>query len=492
MTIGYAPLLTWGGMIGIWAGLAPLTAVRVISLLSGLTTFTFTGLIGREVGGIRTALVACTLVAITPFFLVHDVIGIYDPLAEATVTAALFLQIRLARRPTLAGAMLLGIVLGAGVLTKPTTYPAIALLPFGLLVFDWSPAGRLHRLLRWIGGVGVALLITGGLYSIMKLSPYWHLYLRTSKALSAGPAAGMTSHTISAGLARPWHWLALNWPNDSSELAHYVTVSVLVATLLGFIVGLRRNPRMTTFVALWFFVPFGVVLLLTNTQYPRYMLVTVPPLLILAALGVVAAYDWINARTRTLLMRRVSVAVGATVLLLPAGVFDGRVLAAPTTAHYPGIDNVQYVTGGASLQPYKALDRELVGLTGSRPATIVLGEFTSAWFQLTFRNSPNIKFVDENSPSICASLYAVETQVPLRHRTDGLGWRPIQVFARPHHGTPTTLYEAVVPYNGHQAATPDELRAAIGGTDKDYDAYGNAHPCAHAWEQAWYDLHTSG
>ena len=83
MTIGYAPLLTWGGMVGIWAGLAPLTAVRVISLLSGLTTFTLTGLIGRELGGIRTALVACTLVAITPFLVVHDVIGIYDPLCRS-------------------------------------------------------------------------------------------------------------------------------------------------------------------------------------------------------------------------------------------------------------------------------------------------------------------------------------------------------------------------------------------------------------------------
>ena len=133
---------------------------------------------------------------------------------------------------------------------------------------------------------------------------------------------------------------------------------------------------MTTFVALWFLVPFGVILLLTNTQYPRYMLVAVPPLLVLAALGVVAAYDWINERARSRSIRRVTVTVAAAVLLLPAGVFDGRVLAAPTTAHYPGIDNIQCVTGGAALQPYKALNRELLGLTEGRPVTIVLGGFT--------------------------------------------------------------------------------------------------------------------
>jgi hypothetical protein len=66
------------------------------------------------------------------------------------------------------------------------------------------------------------------------------------------------------------------------------------------------------------------------------------------------------------------------------------------------------------------------------------------------------------------------------------------VYPRPRSGIPTTLYQAVVPYHGKEAATPDELRAAIGGTDADYDAFGHAHPCVGAWEQAWYALHQSG
>jgi hypothetical protein len=165
------------------------------------------------------------------------------------------------------------------------------------------------------------------------------------------------------------------------------------------------------------------------------------------------------------------------------------VVAAPTTARYPGLDENQYVTSGAALEPYKAVDRRLRDVAQGRPLTIALGGFTSSWFELDFRSEPNIALVPATAPPLCRALYAIETQVPLPGRSDGLAWRSFAIFPRPRHGVPTMLYEAAVPYRGRLVTTPDELRAAIGGSDSDFDAYGNAHPCVQQWEQAWYDLH---
>lgn len=491
MAIGRAPLFSWAGMVAVAAGLAPITAVRVVSLLSGLATFAISGLLGRELGGPRVGLTACALVAITPFLMVHDVIGIYDPLVTALVTAALYLQIRLAQRQGLADALLLGIALGCGALAKESAYIALALLPFGLLVFDWSPARRAERLARWVGGIALALLITWALYSLMKLSPLWNTYREQLRIQAGGAAAGYPTHTLTEGLKHPWRYLSSNWPGFGSDTWQYVTPTILLAAVIGFVHGVRRNWRLTALLAIAFAASYAAALIVTNEQVPRYLLTGIPPLLVLAAAGAVAAFDWLRASGRPAGRRRAIVAVAALLFVLPAAIFDGRVLAAPATARYPGFDDVQYVTGGAALEPYKRLDRDLDAVIQGRNVTIALGDFTSNWFDVAFRNDHNVTFVRATAPPLCTSLYAIETQVPLPARTDGLAWKPVRVYTRPRHGVPTTLYESVVPYHGRVAATPDELRSLIGGSDADYDAFGKAHPCVQAWEQAWYTLHPS-
>ena len=75
------------------------------------------------------------------------------------VAAAVLLAIRLARQPRLVTALLLGVVIGAGGLTKPTAWVAVVVLPFTLLLFDyasplrrrgsWSGSGTLPSRSRW-------------------------------------------------------------------------------------------------------------------------------------------------------------------------------------------------------------------------------------------------------------------------------------------------------------------------------------------------------
>ena len=64
---------------------------------------------------------AAGLYAVVPYFLVHDSIGLFEPLVTALALLALVLQLRLAEEPRLDLALLLGITLGAGLLAKERT-----------------------------------------------------------------------------------------------------------------------------------------------------------------------------------------------------------------------------------------------------------------------------------------------------------------------------------------------------------------------------------
>ena len=108
-----------------------------------------------------------------PFYVVHHGIGVYEPLVTLIVTAALYLQIEFARRPRLWVAGLLGAVLGAAVLTKLNTLPALALLPVSLLCFDWSGPGRRRRVTRWLRGAALvtAMVVVADL--LQRASSYY-------------------------------------------------------------------------------------------------------------------------------------------------------------------------------------------------------------------------------------------------------------------------------------------------------------------------------
>lgn len=482
------PLFIWVDMIFMYLGAGPWTAVRLTSLFSGLVTLCMCGLIGRELGGRRVGLAAAALAAVVPIFVVHDVIGIMDPLATAFVASALYLQIRLARSPRLADALLLGFALGGGLLTKSTTFPAIALLPAGLLAFDWSRAGRGRRVARWVGGVVLALLLAYGLYSVMKLSAQWNDYV--DRRGLVGVAEGQPAHSIGEGLAHPIRWLESNWSRYGSVLADYVSVPILVAAAIGAGLGLRRRSRLSGLILLWFVVPYAMVLLLTESAYPRYLLVGIPALLVLAASGTVAVFEWLWRLERQRL-RWAASAAAAAALATFALVFDARVLAHPDTARYPGIDDEQYVRSGAALLPYEKVAQELRRLADPGELTVAMGDFTSDYLQLELRNDTNIGFVRADRPEdACSALYAVETSVPLPERAAGFSWQRIVTYPRPRDGTPTLLYETAVLENGRAARTPDQLRTLVGGTDRDFDRYIAERPCVRAWYEAWFRLHS--
>src|SRR5690606_26916857 len=96
-------------------------------------------------------------------------------LVAAAATWALYLEVLLIRRIRLDIAMILGIVLGAGVLTKTNAFLSVYLIPTTAILFNFKSKDRVARFLRWCGFALVAVVMAYAIYSVLRLSPYFNI-----------------------------------------------------------------------------------------------------------------------------------------------------------------------------------------------------------------------------------------------------------------------------------------------------------------------------
>jgi 4-amino-4-deoxy-L-arabinose transferase-like glycosyltransferase len=364
------PTLPWFAIAWVKLGFSPLIAVRLVSVTSGLLTVGVVGLLGRELGGAAVGWAAAALCVVVPYFVVHDGIGIYEPLVTLIMATALYLQLRLARRPSLRLGVMLGLVLGAGILTKENTVPALALLPVSLACFDFSPSGRRRRLATWLGAAGIAGVMFIGGELILHLSPYYARQVACAKNPFCWPA-----QSLSGVLEDPFAVSGQAWVTYRSALIGYVTWPLLVAGLVGAVLAWRTRPRLTAVLLTWFIVPFVIALLFVRATAPRHVMYVLPPAIVMIAYAIVRVATWAR-RALTERTAAIGWTAGAALLLAPALIFDGRVLADPVLGPYPGVDNWQYVTGwpagsdwqgAADVIRHRGTGRQVVILTPLTP-----------------------------------------------------------------------------------------------------------------------------
>jgi hypothetical protein len=352
LEIGQGPVLIWLGALGVKLGLEPVPAIRMVSLASGLLTAGVIGLLGRYLWGSLVGWLAAGLSVVLPLFLVHDGIGLYEPLVTLIMVSALFLQIAMARRPSLWIAVALGLVLGVGVLTKQNTAPALLLLPASLLCFDWSSQQRRQRIVRWVAGVAVVGLLVLAADAVQRSSKYYEKREAATENLLIWPARSTTEV-----LEDPFGVLGDNLETYGPALVGYVTIPLLLATLLGALLAWRIRPRLPALLLAWSIIPLAIGLTFQLRPYPRHTMFLLPPAILLSAYALARAGQLAQER----LPRRavpVACAAGVALVLAPAVVLDARVLADPAGARYPGLDYWQYVAGWPAGGPWRdAADR---------------------------------------------------------------------------------------------------------------------------------------
>src|SRR3989338_2546059 len=87
---------------------------------------------------------------------------------------ALYLQILLIRHKRLDIALILGMVLGFGVLTKSSAFFAIYLIPFSFILSNFRNE-KIREIAKWVGLCLISVLMAYGFYSMLRLSPFFHI-----------------------------------------------------------------------------------------------------------------------------------------------------------------------------------------------------------------------------------------------------------------------------------------------------------------------------
>jgi Dolichyl-phosphate-mannose-protein mannosyltransferase len=399
-TISREPLLSWAGAVLVKLGFAPLTAMRWVSMLAGLATVGVVGLLGRTLGGRATGFVAAALCVVLPLFLVHDGIGIYEPLVTLIMALALYVELELARRPSLRTGAVLGVVFAAALLTKQNTLPAVVLLPISLMCFDFSPEGRRQRVKLWLGAVAISLLGVVLAEVLLRSSGYWPQYVR------ARSSAWYTVRSLSNVIHYPFNlFTRLAWGVFRDTMVGYVTIPLLIIGLFGAGLAARVRPRLLIVFLVWIVVPIAGAIFFTTYPFPRHFMYAMPPLIALIAFAAVRGYEFAAARVP----RRWWLAgFGALAILalVPAVVLDARVLADPSSVRYPSLDDWQYVTGKPAGSPWphvaalirqRAVGSRVVILTPNADPTVVrelLGFNPRYVFSYgSWRDGPSAQFI---------------------------------------------------------------------------------------------------
>ncbi len=396
------PLFTWLGIPWVKLGFNPLVAVRIVSVISGLLTVGVVGLLGHRLGGTAVGLVAAMLCVLLPFFVVHDGIGIYEPLVTLIMASALYAQIELARHPSLRWGALLGLVLAAGTLTKANTEPALVLIPVSLLCLDWSAVGRRRRVGTWLMAVAIAAVLVLGAEILLRSSHYWSQGLLLRK-LGIYPA-----RTVGQVLADPFNPAARQaWSVFRSALVGYVTLPLIALGGLGAAIAWRRRPRLTTVLVVWVLVPLAVAVLFAVHAYPRHVMYVLPGAVALMAYAAVQMAGWVRG---AMPIRRAAAvcAVAAAVVVAPAVVFDASVLAHPASFRYPSSDYFQYVTGQPAGGVWPALVQTIRRRAIGRQVVILTPQAEPFVLQLLLSSDPRYRVVSGESTLAASAQFAVD------------------------------------------------------------------------------------
>lgn len=278
LTDGKQPLFTWGAMAAMRVIHDPLLASRAISVVAGALSVVGLFLLGWELFASTTVgLLASLLYVLSPFALLYDRMALYDSLVATFFIWNTYLTVLFARYNRLDSALLLGLGVGVGLLNKTSAFFSLYLLPFSLLLFDFRPANRTKRFLKFIGLSLVVVVLSVCIYSILRLSPYFYI-IAQKDALFVYPLKEWIRH--------PFEFFLGNWHGLFDWLTFYVTVPLFA---LGVFTMIEKGKwlREKLFLLLYFILPFTALALFGRTLYPRYILFMVMPLFLLISWGII-------------------------------------------------------------------------------------------------------------------------------------------------------------------------------------------------------------
>ena len=311
---GKHPLFMWLTAISLQGIDDPLLAGRVVSVISGLASLLAIFLLGRMLYSERIAWVACWIYLLCPFTFFFDRLALVESLLCATALWTTWAALKLAHGEWQGprAYFILGTLAGLSFFTK-----AGALLFFPVIFFIlvlWKMPKR-SEFMRSLSGT----ILGAGLWIVplMLFGKEIGFFSRTT--LMQLPQIFISPGELSAF---PWQHWGNNFLAMTGFYISYLTLPLCLVLCLGTVIAIRNKSRADLTLMFWAFLPPVLILLFTKGFYSRYLLLFVPPLILLSARSCVELGEFISRRWTSHSTKNIW-STGAIALVLITMLSDG-------------------------------------------------------------------------------------------------------------------------------------------------------------------------
>ena len=277
---GKQPLFMWLMIAFLPFFSDPLLAGRMLSILSGLASliglFLLTYYLFKSR---RAALITILFYTLIPYTFFFDRMALVDSLLLAFGIWTLFLSALLVEHQRIDLAILTGIVLGGGLITKSPALFFVILIPTTALLMKFkkkiSTAGG--QTLKLVGLWFIVYLFAFAIYNLLRLGPEFQMIALRNKDYV---------FSISEILSHPHDPLLIHLKDAIDWFPNLFTLPILIVSGLGLVISLinRNKWRIILLLLAWFLIPLLAQSAVAKVFTPRYLLYTIFPLFIFAAL----------------------------------------------------------------------------------------------------------------------------------------------------------------------------------------------------------------
>lgn len=268
---GKQPLFMWLIIPALKLFNDPVIAGRIISIFSGFGTVigiaTLSYLLTRN---LVISSLSYLLYSLTPFFVFFDRMALVDSLLSMFGIWSLVIGFLFIRHLRLDLAMLLGFVLGGGLITKS---PAVIFYIWQIFLIFYYFKKSKKNVLKLFGGWLTALVISQGIFNILRLGPNFHLINSRNQDYV------YTYTEVLKHLNVP---LIYNLQNSFSWIFLLLSLSTIILIIVSIF---SQNRRHSLFILSIFIFPLIAQGLIAKVYTSRYLLFFVTPLMISAAIG---------------------------------------------------------------------------------------------------------------------------------------------------------------------------------------------------------------
>ncbi len=298
---GKQPLFFWLNALTLHVFADPLVAGRMVCVFAGFASLTGIYLIGRNFYSVNHGLTAALIYVFCPYTLFFDRLAVVDSLLCAFGVWMVYVALCIAHDNeelhqeescevsgssyTRTGFLVLGMLMGLAFFTKAT---AVLLMPVPVVVlFIYECHNRKGF---W------KLLSLSGLTACLMIAPIYLFgkkvgYFERTELLQIPNRLALTPAEL---LAFPWAIWRRNVNIAMDFFATYLTMPVILIIALGLGLGLRE--RKGSVLALWAIIPTVSIIMVANGFFSRYFMISVPPLILLAAVAVMRLAEFLDVK----------------------------------------------------------------------------------------------------------------------------------------------------------------------------------------------------